>query len=98
VNEKRLYQVILGPHTTEKSVRLSDKNKQIVFRIAQDATKSEVKIAIQKLFTVIVKSVQIVNIRGKKKQFKQTAGRRSNSKKAYVTLAEGQDINVAKFQ
>jgi large subunit ribosomal protein L23 len=98
VNEKRLYQVILGPHTTEKSVRVSDKNKQIVFRIAPDATKSEVKTAIQKLFSVIVQSVQIVNIHGKRKSFKQQAGRRSDMKKAYVTLAEGQDINIAKFQ
>jgi large subunit ribosomal protein L23 len=101
VNEKRLYQVIQGPHTTEKSVRLSSekhKQKQIAFRIAADATKTEVKVAIQKLFSVVVKSVQVVNLPGKTKHFKQRAGKRSGSKKAYVTLAEGYDINLAKFR
>lgn len=98
MNEKRLYQIILGAHTTEKSVRLSDKHKQLVFRVVPDATKSEVITAIQKLFLVDVLSVQMVNIRGKVKHFKQQPGRRSGKKKAYVTLAEGQDINLAKFR
>lgn len=98
MNEKRLYQVILGPHTTEKSVRLADKNRQMVFRVAEDATKQEVIEAIQRLFSVVVKAVQMVTIKGKEKQFKQRAGRRSNSKKAYVSLAEGHDINLANFQ
>ena len=98
MNEKRLYQVILGLHTTEKSVRLADKHRQMVFRVAEDATKQEVTEAIQQLFSVVVKAVQMVTIKGKAKQFKQRAGHRSNSKKAYVSLAEGHDINLANFQ
>lgn len=98
MNDKRLYQVILGPHTTEKSVRLADKHRQVVFRVLKDATKQEVCSAIKKLFSVEVEAVQIVNIKGKKKYFKQRAGRRSDWKKAYISLAEGHDINVANFQ
>lgn len=98
MNEKRLYQVIVGPHTTEKSVRLADKNRQMVFKVAMDATKTEIKTAIQQLFSVVVKGVTIVNLRGKKKNFKQQEGRRSDWKKAYVSLAEGHDINLANFE
>jgi large subunit ribosomal protein L23 len=98
VNDKRLYQVIVGPHTTEKSVRLADKHRQMVFRVVLDATKQEVSCAIKKLFSVEVVAVQMVNIKGKKKHFKQRAGRRSDWKKAYVSLAEGHDINLANFQ
>jgi large subunit ribosomal protein L23 len=98
VNEKRLYSIILGPHTTEKSVKMSDKNRQVAFRVARDATKPEVAKAIEKLFSVKVDSVGIVNVKGKIKQFKQVAGQRSDWKKAYVHLAEGHDINLANFQ
>ena len=98
MNEQRLYQVIQAAHTTEKSVRLADKHRQVVFRVALDATKQEIAQAIKKLFSVEVKSVQVVNIKGKGKHFKQRLGRRSNSRKAYVSLAEGQDINLANFQ
>jgi len=98
VNEKRLYSIILGPHTTEKSVGLSDKNRQVAFRVARDATKPELAQAIEKLFSAKVESVRIVNVKGKKKQFKQMPGQRSNWKKAYVRLAEGHDINLANFQ
>lgn len=98
MNEKRLYQVILGPLTTEKSVRLADKHRQMAFKIARDASKVEVKAAIQQLFSVIVKAVRIVNVSGKKKNFKQQPGCRSDWKKAYVSLAEGHDINLAHFK
>lgn len=98
MNEKRMYQIIKGPHTTEKSVRVADKHQQIVFRIANDATKEEVKTAIQKLFSVTVTAVRVVNIKGKVKQFKQKEGRRSDTRKAYVSLAEGHDINLANFK
>lgn len=98
MNEKRMYQVIKAPHTTEKTVRMADKQKQVAFKVAQDATKDEVKEAVQKLFSVTVTSVQIVNIKGKRKQFKQREGRRSDIKKAYISLAEGHDINLANFK
>lgn len=98
MNEKRLYSIILRPLTTEKSVRLSEKNNQLAFEVARDATKTELKEALGKLFSVKVVSVRIVNVKGKSKQFKQRQGERSNWKKAYVQLAEGHDINVANFQ
>jgi large subunit ribosomal protein L23 len=95
VNEQRLYKIIVGPHTTEKAVRVSD---QVVFRVARDATKTELKEAIQKLFSVKVLSVRIVNVMGKGKQFKQMQGQRSDWKKAYIRLAEGEAINLDSFQ
>ena len=95
---KRLYTIILGPHTTEKSVRAADRNRQVVFKVAKDATKVELAEAVQTLFSVKVDSVRIVNVKGKRKQFKQTQGQRSDWKKAYVRLAEGHDINLANFQ
>ena len=98
MNEKRLYQIIKGSHTTEKSVRVADKNRQIVFRVASDATKPEVAKAVEKLFGVAVKAVRILNTKGKRKTFKQKEGKRSDLKKAYVSLAEGHDINLANFQ
>ena len=98
MNEKRLYSIILGPHTTEKAVRSTNKSQQVVFRVAKDATKPELLAAVQKLFSVKVQSVQTVTVKGKKKQFKQVQGQRSDWKKAYIRLAEGHDINLANFQ
>ena len=98
MNDKRLYTIILGPHTTEKSVRAANDNNQHVFRVALDATKYELMQAIEKLFAVKVVSVRTVNTKGKTKNFKQTVGTRSNWKKAYVRLAPGHDINLANFQ
>jgi len=98
MNEKRLYQILLGPHTTEKSVRSAEKNRQIVFKVAKNATKTEVKQAVAQHFKVEVVAVQMGRIRGKLKRFKQIEGLRSGGKKAYVSLKEGQDINVANYQ
>jgi len=95
VNEKRLYSLILGSHTTEKSVRVGERHRQIVFRVARDATKTE---PVQKLFSVKVVSVRIVNVKGKSRNFRQRPGERSDWKKAYCRLAEGHDINLANFQ
>lgn len=98
MKDQRLYQVIQAAHTTEKTVRLSEKHQQVVFRVAKDATKQEVAQAVKKLFSVEVEAVRIVNTKGKKKHFKQRLGRRSDGKKAYVSLAEGHDINLANFE
>ncbi|HQY22357.1 MAG TPA: 50S ribosomal protein L23 [Gammaproteobacteria bacterium] len=95
MNEKRLYTIILGPHTTEKAVSVAD---QIAFRVAKDATKTELKEAVQKLFSVKVVSVRIVNVMGKTRQFRQRQGERSDWKKAYVRLDKGQAINLDAFQ
>lgn len=97
MNDKRLYSIILAPLTTEKSVSAQGIT-QVVFRVLKDTTKTELTKAVEKLFAVKVKSVGIVNIKGKKKQFKQMQGQRSDWKKAYVRLAEGHDINLANFQ
>ncbi len=92
-NQERLMTVLLGPHLSEKSTRVGEANNQVVFRVRRDSTKQEVRRAVELLFDVKVDGVQIVNIRGKVKRFGQTLGRRQDWKKAYVTLAEGNDID-----
>jgi large subunit ribosomal protein L23 len=98
MNEIRLYKVLIGPHTTEKSVSSAEKNRQITFRVAVDATKSEIKQAVEKLFNVIVDAVRVANVKGKTKRFKQMKGKRSDCKKASVSLLKGHDINIAEFE
>jgi large subunit ribosomal protein L23 len=97
MNESRLYRVLVGPITTEKSVNAADKYRQVAFKVAKDATKLEIKYAVEKLFNVIVKAVTTINVKGKTKKFKQRTGKRSSFKKALVTLQEGHDINTAEF-
>jgi len=98
MNQAQLYQVIKAAHTTEKSVRLGDKHQQFSFRVATDASKPQIKEAVEKLFSVKVKSVSVVNIAGKAKRFKQKEGRRDGIRKAYVALEAGHDINLADFE
>jgi len=95
MNEERLYNVLIGPIVSEKSTMIADKNEQVAFRVRQDATKVEVKAAVEKLFKVQVESVQILNQKGKQKRFGRFSGRRGNVRKAYVSLAPGQEINFA---
>ena len=95
MNQERLFNVLIGPIVSEKSTMIADKNNQIAFRVIQDATKTEVKAAIEMLFKVQVESVQILNQRGKEKRFGRFNGKRRNVRKAYVSLAEGQEINFA---
>jgi large subunit ribosomal protein L23 len=92
VNMDRIYQVILAPHVSEKSTTSAEKNRQMVFRVREDATKPEIKTAVEKLFEVEVESVQVINVRGKMKYGKQT-GKRNNWKKAYIRLKPGHDID-----
>jgi large subunit ribosomal protein L23 len=92
VNQERITAVLLAPHVSEKSTVVADTLRQHVFRIDRRAGKLEVKKAVEKLFNVKVESVRIVNVRGKVKAFQRQVGRRSNWKKAYVSLAEGHDI------
>ena len=94
VAEERLYQIILKPVVSEKSTLVADKNNQAVFQVRTDASKEEIRQAVEKLFTVKVKSVQVVNVRGKAKSFGRIAGMRKNWKKAYVCLQEGQEIGL----
>ena len=92
-NQERLMQVLLAPQISEKATYVADKNEQVVFIVAQDATKPEVKAAVELLFKVQVKSVQISNLKGKVKRFGRFTGRRSDVKKAFVCLKPGQEIN-----
>lgn len=94
-SQERLMQVLLAPQISEKATYIADKNEQVVFRVASTATKPEVKAAVELLFKVQVKSVQIANVKGKVKRFGRTTGRRKDWKKAFVCLQPGQEINFA---
>ena len=90
---ERLHQIILAPVVSEKSTRVAEKVNQAVFEVALDAKKPEIKLAVEKLFNVKVLGVQTLIAKGKKKRFGRSEGKRSDVKKAYVTLAEGQEID-----
>ncbi|AEG67782.1 50S ribosomal protein L23 [Ralstonia solanacearum] len=92
-NDHRLMQVLLSPVVSEKATLVADKNEQVVFEVARDANKGEVKAAVELLFKVEVESVQILNQKGKQKRFGRFMGRRDHVKKAYVSLKPGQEIN-----
>ena len=93
MNQQRLMQVLLAPQISEKATYVADKHEQIIFRVAPDATKPEVKAAVELLFKVEVNSVQIANVKGKQKKFGRFMGKRKGWKKAYVCLKAGQEIN-----
>ncbi len=92
-NEHRLLSILLGPVISEKATMVADKNEQVVFEVARDANKLEIKGAVELLFKVEVESVQVVNQKGKAKRFGRFEGRRNHVKKAYVSLKPGQYIN-----
>ena len=95
MNADRLMQVLIAPIVSEKSTMLADKNNQIAFRVLQDATKPEIKAAVELLFKVEVDAVRVLNQAGKAKRFGRFNGRRRNVRKAYVSLKPGQEINFA---
>jgi large subunit ribosomal protein L23 len=92
-HKERLMTVLVGPHVSEKTTDVADKHNQIVFKVRRDSTKSEIRQAVQLMFEVTVTNVQVVNCRGKIKRFGQEWGQRAAWKKAYVKLAEGQNID-----
>lgn len=92
-HQERLMTVIRGPHVSEKSHRVSEMN-QVVLKVRTDATKREIRQAVELLFEVEVDNVTVVNVNGKNKRFGQTRGRRVDWKKAYVSLAEGSQIET----
>lgn len=94
MNGNRLYGVLLTPRVTEKTARLSADSNQYVFEVASDAEKDDVRKAVEQMFDVNVESVRIVNVKGKTKSFKFRRGRRSDWKKAYIRIQEGQVIDV----
>ncbi|MEQ1514380.1 MAG: 50S ribosomal protein L23 [Lysobacteraceae bacterium] len=94
MNDAKLYSVIRAPRVSEKTVRAQETSNQYAFEVATDATKADIKIAVEKLFDVKVESVNVLNVKGKNKAFRNRNGRRGDWRKAYVTLAEGQSIDV----
>lgn len=95
MNQERILQVLLMPHVSEKTTMMADANQQHVFKVLPGATKDEIKQAVEQLFEVKVAQVRVLNVKGKNKRFGQMQGKRSDWRKAYVTLAQGQDINFA---
>ena len=93
--QDRLLQVILAPQITEKATRIADKNQQIAFKVRTDATKLEIKAAVELVFKVEVDAVTVINVAGKVKRAGRVMGRRKDWKKAYVSLKPGQEINFA---
>jgi large subunit ribosomal protein L23 len=92
---ERLLTLLLAPTVSEKATQIADQHSQVVFRVMQDATKPEVKAAVELLFKVDVAAVRIANVKGKAKRFGAYSGRRRHWKKAYVSLKPGQEINFA---
>jgi len=95
MNAERLMQVLVAPIVSEKSTMVAEKNNQVAFRVLQDATKQEVKAAVELLFKVEVEKVSILNQKGKQKRFGRFDGKRNDVRKAYVSLKPGQEINFA---
>jgi len=98
MNQEQLYTVILAPVVSEKSTRAAEVANQVVFKVVKAANKADVKAAVELMFKVKVEAVRILNVKGKTKRTRHGLGRRSDWKKAYVSLAEGQEIDFASAQ
>ena len=94
MNPERMYQVILGPHVSEKAAMMTEGNNQYVFKVAIDASKPEIKEAVEAVFKVVVSDLQVLNVKGKTKRWKGKPYKRNDVKKAIVTLAEGSMIDI----
>lgn len=94
-DEGRLMQILLAPIVSEKATMVADRTNGATFRVMQDATKPEIKAAVELMFKVEVEGVSVLNTRGKSKRFGKSMGRRSGIRKAYVRLKEGQQLNLA---
>ncbi|MGI9309468.1 MAG: 50S ribosomal protein L23 [Gammaproteobacteria bacterium] len=93
VRKEQLMTVLLGPHVSEKTTMAADKSNQFVFKVRRDSSKSDIRQAVEMMFEVKVERVTVSNQKGKVKRFGQSFGKRADWKKAYVTLAEGHDID-----
>jgi large subunit ribosomal protein L23 len=93
MNQERLMTIILAPVISEKSTMIADKLEQVAFKVVSDATKPEIKAAVELMFKVQVDSVSVLNVKGKQKRFGRFVGRRSDVRKAYVSLKPGQQID-----
>ncbi len=94
-DEGRLAQVLVAPIVSEKATSVAEKHNQVLFKVLRDATKPEIKAAVELMFKVEVEGVQVVNQKGKTKRFGRSVGRRDHVKKAYVSLKAGQELNFS---
>ena len=94
-DEGRLMQVLVAPIVSEKATMVAENSNAVTFKVLQNATKPEIKAAVELMFKVEVKGVSVVNIKGKSKRFGRSMGRRDNIRKAYVTLKAGQELNLS---
>jgi len=95
MSTERLYSVLVAPRVTEKTVAASEKANQYVFKVVKNATKNEIKQAVETLFEVKVNQVRTINVKGKQKNFARRSGQRNDWKKAYISLAEGFSLDAA---
>jgi len=93
VNEERLYKVILGAHISEKATVIADESNQVTFKVSRDASRPEIRQAVEKIYNVKVENVTVLNVKGKVKRTARGSSRKPSWKKAYVRLAEGHDID-----
>ena len=99
-SQERLMQVILMPQVSEKATYIAEKHNQIIFRVIQDATKAEIRAAVELMWkaqNIEVRGVRVANVKGKEKRFGRFIGRRRNWKKAYVSIKTGQEINFSEI-
>ena len=94
-DQGRLMQVLVAPIVSEKATQVAEKTNSVTFKVLQDATKPEIKAAVELMFNVQVKGVSVLNTKGKHKRFGRSMGRRDNVRKAYVTLQPGQELNFS---
>ena len=93
--EGRLMQVLVAPIVSEKATMVAEKSNAVTFKVLQDATKPEIKAAVELMFKVEVQAVNVINTKGKSKRFGKSMGRRDNVRKAYVMLKPGQELNLS---
>jgi len=95
MNQERVFQILVGPHVSEKAAIVADQSNQYVFKVAVDATKAEIKKSVEQLFKVKVSAVRTLKVKGKVKRTRYGFSAKPTWKKAYVRLEQGQDIDFA---
>lgn len=95
MNEERMYKVILGAHISEKATVVAEESNQVVFKVSRDASRPEIRQAVEKIYNVKVENVSVLNVKGKVKRTARGSSRKPSWKKAYVRLAEGHDIDFS---
>jgi len=97
MNQERMYKVLLGAHISEKATVIADEANQFVFKVAKDATRPEIREAVEKIYDVSVKNVTVLNVKGKVKKTQRGVSKKPSWKKAYVRLEDGHDIDFSEI-